>query len=144
MISQCADPIFQPLRAWTDRIHDYNASRDKPTTSGDATSPVPLAAQEWSNQSSAEVLDNQFRGACESELRANVVRLRLYLEDSRTVGVLVQHVQERIMDEYEVFREVAGGMYARALREVLLSHVELRKVLMEVCGEGTGVGGSEK
>jgi conserved oligomeric Golgi complex subunit 3 len=78
----------------------------------------------------------QFRKACESELRAKVIRLRLYLEDGRTVGVLVQHVQESIMDEYDVFREVAGGMYAGELREKLMSRLELRKVLLEVCSDG--------
>jgi conserved oligomeric Golgi complex subunit 3 len=86
----------------------------------------------------------EFRNACERELRAKAVRLRLYLEDSRTVGVLVQHVQERIMEEYDIFREVVGGMYAGVLREVVFSRVELRKVLLEVCGEGDGVGGSER
>jgi hypothetical protein len=105
---------------------------------------VPLAAQEWSNQSAAEALDKQFRNTCESELRANVVRLRLYLEDSRTVGVLVQHVQERIMEEYEVFREVVGGMYAGVLREVVLSRVGLRTVLLDICGEEDAIGRSER
>ena len=100
--------------------------------------PTPLAAQEWSNQSAAEALDTQFRIACESVLRMNVVRLRLYLEDNRTVGVLVQHVQEKIMEEYEVFRDIVGGMYAGALREVVLSRIGLKKILLEVCGEEAG------
>lgn len=105
--------------------------------------PTPLAAQEWSNQSAAEALDTHFRSACESVLRANVVRLRLYLEDNRTVGVLVQHVQEKIMGEYEVFRDMVGGMYAGALREVVLSRIGLKRVLLEICGEGDGARGDE-
>lgn len=144
VISQCADPICQPLRAWTDRIYEYQSFRNKPATLGDTPSPVPLAAQEWSNQSAAEAIDIQFRTACENELRAKVVQLRLYLEDNRTVGVLVQHVQERIMEEYEVFRELVGGMYAGMLREVVLSRVGLRKLLLEVCGERDGASESAR
>ena len=48
------------------------------------------------------------------------------------------------MGEYDMFREVIGGMYAGVLREVVLSRVGLRTLLLEVCGEGEDVGGSEK
>jgi hypothetical protein len=96
---------------------------------------LPLVAQEWSQQPAAEELDQKFREACEGELQANVARLRLYLEDNRTVGVLVDHVQDRLMDEYAAFRDLVSNMYAGALREVVLTPSALRAVLVRVCGE---------
>jgi hypothetical protein len=74
-------------------------------------------------------------------MRSSVARLRLYLEDDRTVRVLVEHIQDRIMDAYAAYREVVWGMYAGALREKegILSPVGLREVLRDVCREVKGV-----
>lgn len=81
-------------------------------------------------------LDAEFRRACETDLRAAVVRLRLYLEDDRTVRVLVEHVQDRAMEAYARFREVVGRVYPPgpgALRESVMGVGELRVLLGEVC-----------
>lgn len=43
-----------------------------------------------------------------------MARLRLYLEDDRTVGILVGHVMDRIVDEYAALREVVWNMYMGA------------------------------
>jgi hypothetical protein len=65
----------------------------------------------------------------------------LYLEDDRTVGVLVGHVMDRIVDEYAAFREVVWNMYMGALRDVLFNTPTLRENLRAVCeGEVRRVG----
>jgi conserved oligomeric Golgi complex subunit 3 len=57
------------------------------------------------------------------------------LEDDRTVGVLVGHVMDRIVDEYAGFREVVWNMYMGGLRDVLFSTPTLRENLKRICEE---------
>ncbi|KAL1752519.1 Sec34-like family-domain-containing protein [Schizophyllum commune] len=125
VIALCADPVCDPLRRWVDRVYEFNAAR-KAQAQPDAPA---LAAQEWATQPAAEAIDAAFRAACERDLRSASARLRLYLEDDRTVRVLVDHVQARVLEEYGVFREVVWGMYAGAMREGVLSATSLREML---------------
>lgn len=72
-------------------------------------------------------------------------RLKLYLEDDRTVRVLLAHVQDRIMDEYAIFRDVVRRVYGNGNSDVvdageagqlnLLAPVAARRLLREACGE---------
>ncbi|KII92962.1 hypothetical protein PLICRDRAFT_37778 [Plicaturopsis crispa FD-325 SS-3] len=133
VISQCSDSITTPLRTWVDRIQSQNTIRTAPPPPGQQ--PLPLTAQPWAQQSSAEELDNVFRLACERDLRSNVARLRLYLEDGRTVGVLMLHIQDRIADEYAAFRDVVSNMYTGALKSVVLSPGPLREMLARICDD---------
>ena len=89
----------------------------------------------------AEKLHNDFRLACERDLRADVTRLRLYLEDDRTVGVLVGHVMDRIVDDYASFRETVWTVYTDALRGVLFSTSTVKEMLQRIC-EDDDVGSS--
>ena len=47
---------------------------------------------------------------CERDLRSDVNRLRLYLEDQRTVHILLDHVQDRIVDVYADYRDLVTLM----------------------------------
>jgi hypothetical protein len=96
------------------------------------------AMQDWASQSAAESLNRNFEEACRDGLRSNISQIRLYLEDERTVIVLLTHVLERITDEYTAFREVAGSMYAGALRGTLASTVQLGERLRDSCGLRVG------
>lgn len=96
------------------------------------------AMQDWASQSAAESLNRNFEEACGDDLRSNISQIRLYLEDERTVNVLLTHVLERITDEYTAFREVAGSMYAGALRGKLASTVRLGERLRDACGLTVG------
>jgi len=132
VMSCCSESVCRPIRAWVDHIHEHNASR---LTAPSSDQLPQLAALEWAQQPAAEALDSAFRSACQSELRANITRLRLYLEDGRTVGVLVEHVKDRVADEYAAFREIIWNMYAGALREGVLDERALREMLRGVCDE---------
>ncbi|KAF8139471.1 Sec34-domain-containing protein [Mycena galopus ATCC 62051] len=108
VISSCATPICTPLRQWIDQIDAHNTRRAREQDAEIA----PLTAQPAFQQPAAEELERAFRAACERDLRGQSARLKLYLEDDRTVGVLLQHIQDRIVDEYALFRDVVWNMYA--------------------------------
>jgi hypothetical protein len=111
VISECVNPICGPLRPWTNSVQDQRGT-SKPTASPSA--------------SIAEELDKKFHLACEQDLRVSVARLRLYLEDDRTVSVLVSHIQDKIMEEYGAFR-------AASKPDFVLAKSKLKETLKAVC-----------
>ncbi|KAJ6500169.1 Sec34-like family-domain-containing protein [Mycena vitilis] len=133
VISECAVPICTPLRTWITQIDAHNARRARGEQDVEI---APLTAQAAFQQPAAEELERAFRAACERDLRGQAARLRLYLEDDRTVGVLLQHIQDRIVDEYSLFRDAVWNMYAGGMRAGVFSSTGLREFLKTVCGEG--------
>lgn len=92
------------------------------------------SSQNWVSE--LDGLNLQFRETCERDLRSDVNRLRLYLEDQRTVHVLLDHIQERIIEVYAGYRDLVmmlGG--PRNSGQDVLSVTLLRELLREVCGE---------
>ncbi|KAH9953774.1 hypothetical protein BGW80DRAFT_1259162 [Lactifluus volemus] len=87
VISVASEPLRTPLRTFTGR---------------------PTSAAE------AAVLDEAFRNACASDLRASIARVFLYVPDVRTAGVLVQHALDRVEDAYSAFSLAARQVGARA------------------------------
>jgi hypothetical protein len=90
---------------------------------------------EWAQEPASTALHNSFLHACHTEFRANVIRLRLYLEDGRTVGVLVEHIKDRLVDEYASFKETVWDMYAGSMRTLVLEDMTLREMLKDICDE---------
>ena len=95
-----------------------------------------FTSQAWVQLSVAQELDESFRLACERDLRASVARLKLYLEDDKTVSVLLAHIQDRIVDEYGAFRDVTGTLYADGPKPTLLTEAELKEFLKVICESG--------
>lgn len=113
----------------------FNTSRAG-TSPTSPSEPVPLLTeQDWARQSAAEELHVKFVEACERDLRAAVTKLRLYLEDNRTVSVLLTHVREAVVDGYMGYRVVGWNMYAGALRGVVDSEDGLKERLGAICDE---------
>jgi conserved oligomeric Golgi complex subunit 3 len=94
-----------------------------------------LAGQDWATKEAAEKLDAEFRAGCERDLRSAAARFELYLEDPRTVSVLLGHARERVTDEYVTFAEVAADLHP-SLTEKLLGTQELGSLLRRVCELG--------
>lgn len=69
---------------------------------------------------------------CHRDLRASVARMRLYLEDDRTVLVLLSHVQEKIVDEYVDFRQAVSER-SKGSEGSLMSIQELKNFLKTIC-----------
>jgi len=84
-------------------------------------------------QSEILSLDNGFRTGCQRDLQGAVLKLRLYLEDERTVDVLVGHVRSRLEDQYSSFRTVVGGK-GMSGHNSLMSSTELQSFMTELCG----------
>jgi hypothetical protein len=83
------------------------------------------------------VLDETFRAACASDLRASLARVRLYVPDACTAVVLVQHAVNRIGDAYGALRLAARQVGARvaAGENGLMDDEVLKRLLKDVCGE---------
>jgi len=92
--------------------------------------------QEWPQPSAAADLDIGFRRTCETDLRAAIGRLKLYLEEERTVRVLAEHIVERLMDAYVGFAEVVRRLYSGTSGDgglKVMSVGEARVFLDEIC-----------
>ena len=77
-------------------------------------------------------LDETFKMGCHRDLRASVARMRLYLEDDRTVLVLLSHVQEKIIDEYVDFKHAVSER-SKGNEASLMSTQELKDFLRSIC-----------
>lgn len=117
VISTLSEPLCAPLRAFTGR---------------------PASAAE------AAVLDEAFRSACARDLRAGIARVRLYVPDARTAGVLVQHALDRVEDAYSAFSLAARQVGARAGKgqDCLMDDALLKLLLQEVRGDEADGAGS--
>ncbi|KAF9241866.1 Sec34-like family-domain-containing protein [Melanogaster broomeanus] len=135
LISLCTQAPCDPLREWVDRVRAFNSSRAVPPLTNQAGSVPLLTEQNWACQSAAEDLHAKFVESCERDLRAAVTKLRLYLEDNRTVSVLVTHVKEAVVDGYMGYRDVVWNMYAGALKGVVFSEERLKERLSYICDE---------
>ena len=104
-------------------------TRKNPSTAENASSTPAI--------SETDSVNLQFREACERSLRSDVNRLRLYLEDQRTVYVLLDHVQERIMEVYADYRDLVMTIEKKPSEsgQGVLSDTSLKELLGEVCGE---------
>lgn len=80
-----------------------------------------------------------FQEACHRDLHVHVARLRLYLEDDRTVSVLLRHVQDRIVDEYTEFKMTVLQEVGTGLWSELGSEETVRLLLQDVCDSGANV-----
>ncbi|KAG1812095.1 Sec34-like family-domain-containing protein [Suillus subaureus] len=130
VISFCAKLPCEPLQEWVDRVRAFNDARVAFLPGSQA--PL-LTEQEWAKQAIAENLHQVFVEACERDLRSFVTKLRLYLEDDRTVSVLVTHIEEAIIDDYLKFQNVVWNMYAGAMKTVVFSQDCLRDYLKSIC-----------
>ncbi|KAL4078302.1 Sec34-like family-domain-containing protein [Scleroderma yunnanense] len=131
VISLCSKPLCEPLREWVDRVHAFNASR---SVSLHPNQPSPLLTEQpWARQPIAEELHRKFVEACERDLRIFVTKLKLYLEDSRTVAVLLTHVKDAVVDGYMVFHDTVWSMYAGMLKGVVFSEESLKERVGMIC-----------
>ncbi|KAH0828023.1 Sec34-like family-domain-containing protein [Lanmaoa asiatica] len=135
LISLCAKGPCESLREWVDRVRAFSAFRTVASPTNPPGSVPLLTEQDWARQSAAEELHAKFVESCERDLRSAVTKLRLYLEDNRTVSVLLTHVKEAVVDGYMGYREVVWNMYAGDLKGVVYSEESLKERLSVICDE---------
>ena len=90
------------------------------TFPGTATAPAIQYTEEQALTANAT-----FKETCEREVRAWSSRVKIYLEDERTAGVLWTAVQNRIVGEYALFRGLLGGRYGGEVLRSAYSEGEL-------------------
>lgn len=96
---------------------------------------APMNANQQTTSEHIVSLDENFKVGCHRDLRASVARMRLYLEDDKTVLVLLSHVQEKIIDEYVDFRQAVGER-SKGSEAGLMSIQELKDFLKTICEDG--------
>ena len=112
VIFGCANLVCAGMRHWMDTI-SANTNQQTPSAN-------------------IESVDETFKMGCHRDLRASVARMRLYLEDDRTVLVLLSHVQEKIVDEYVEFKQVVSER-SKGNEISLMSVQELKDFLKGIC-----------
>jgi hypothetical protein len=153
VITACSYPICDPLDMWVNQVDTTSGpiTRAGLPTSADASS---SSTQDLSRSnatttnldailSSASHAQTQFFEALQRDLRPSVSKVRLYLDDARTVKVLLGHVVSRIEVMYERFggamfsvkKDMVGSVEDEQVE--ILSSLGLREVLREVCGDGS-------
>lgn len=93
---------------------------------------APTNANQQTPLANITNLDETFKMGCHRDLRASVARMRLYLEDDKTVLVLLSHVQEKIVDEYVDFRQAVSER-SKGSEGSLMSVQELKGFLKNIC-----------
>ena len=99
-----------------------------------------VTKQPWATVDAARALQETFLSSCGGELKSNVVRMSLFLENERTVAVLAGHVKDRVVDEYRAFRSVAGGLFEGTL--ALVDDDRLGQILSSLTETETEPSGS--
>lgn len=109
VIFGCANLVCAGMRHWVD------------TAPANASQQTPIAS-----------MDEAFKMGCHRDLRTSVAKMRLYLEDDKTVLVLLSHVQEKIIDEYVDFKHAVGER-SKGSEASLMSAQELKDFLKTIC-----------
>ncbi|TDL25953.1 Sec34-domain-containing protein [Rickenella mellea] len=111
VISDCAETATQVLRNLAHTVGQARSRENLPS------------------RDAVVEADKAFRLSLQQELPRAAIRLRLYLEDSGTIAVLLTHIQDRIVEDYSAFSEAIRSAYELDLVVTLLSINDLRTIL---------------
>jgi hypothetical protein len=145
VIAACAEPICVPLEEWSTTVDDATSltkSSAPPSTAAPSTANTARPPDLQALRAAAPAVHLRFREAVQRDLRGHVARVQLYLEDGRTVKILLEHVMERIANAYErwgeaVARLAVGAASWQAELDVL-SPARLKAMLRDVSGDVDG------
>ncbi|THV06633.1 hypothetical protein K435DRAFT_743062 [Dendrothele bispora CBS 962.96] len=156
VISTMSEDLSESLVIWVQRMRALEkfgpialtSLRLNPSTDSNPDSVPGPAIPDYADPKNLREMDDLFRERCEKELSARVRKAWLYLDErARTVGtVLVQHVQDRLVEDYGMFREMVWKSEAlkagedkaseiAELRERVMDERTLRRFLEGICGE---------
>ena len=65
----------------------------------------------------ASEANQEFKTICEREVRQWAARVRLFLDDERTVAALCAPLERQIVEDYALFRGLLAGRYGADLLE---------------------------
>ena len=142
VITYCAGHMTALIRLWIQRVHDHRQSA-KPlgaSSVAGAPTPEPLSSLSWASPAAVNTLWVKLNTSAATELRSAVHKLRLYLEDERTVSVLLGHVQDRVVDDWAEWRALGREVYPIGSEvEVEVGTEDLvRAIVRNACDEHSG------
>jgi len=115
LIAQCADAATAPLRKVQSPPFSAPSNALTPQSQGQITG----VAEAY----------NEFVSICVKEVEAWIARLRLYLEDEKTVSVLLPPMQSTIVDEYATFQDFVRQLEDQEGLPVMMSGPDLWSML---------------
>lgn len=91
---------------------------------------------------SAPQIHSHFLEALQRDLPSAATKVKCYLEDQRTVKILLEHVVGRVEATYERFGDVIfsakkAGAGSNIEEVEMLSSSKLREILRDACGDAT-------
>jgi hypothetical protein len=149
VIAASAELICAPLEERSTTVNDAMSLTKSsapaavpPSTAAPPTASAAPPPDLQALRAAAPTVHLRFREAVQRDLRGHVARVQLYLEDGRTVKILLEHVMERVAGAYErwgeaVARLAVGGSGWQVEVDVL-SPARLKEVLRDVAGDVEG------
>ena len=133
LISRCADAASQPVQTFIKRCAAFRASKEMAASESSSASSPP--EQEFASPANVLQVDTDFRESCDKAITAWLARLHIYLEDDKTISILVAPLKVKVMQLYGSFRDLIGTEYAHEVADGMLSQVDLGGFLDRICTE---------
>lgn len=154
MITACSYPIYEPLEIWVNQVNAAHVPITKPNMQTSVASSTYDASRNKVNSStrlpkldgilsSAPHAQTRFFESLQRDLRSSITKVKLYLDDARTVKVLLEHVVGMIEVMYERFGDAMfsvkqAGVGSEEKEQVeVISSSGLREILREVCKDSS-------
>ncbi|KAI0731611.1 Sec34-like family-domain-containing protein [Fomitopsis betulina] len=141
LIKHSAGPVTVLIRLWTDVHRNRKATRPLGASSiAGARAAEPRWGQPRLSPEGVNDLWARLKVVSATELRKSVHKLRLYLEDERTVSVLLGHIQERIVDDWAEWRRAVREIYpiGSAVQVDVGTEDLVRAMVRSACDEHSG------
>ncbi|KAI0769415.1 Sec34-domain-containing protein [Trametes elegans] len=138
VIKTAADGVSGSTRNWAERVRMFYALDNDPVgPDGEPALPRLDLAQKksWAGADAARFLVDTIPYSLEFDVHNAAVQLRLYIEDERTVEVLLKHIQERVVDDWMYWRGIVWNMYNGAVREEVPTEEMVREMVANGCRE---------
>ncbi|KAG8822151.1 Golgi transport complex subunit 3 [Serendipita sp. 401] len=127
LISDCVKNATRPVRVFVERSSAYLDA----LATGPLNEKNDLLSQEFAAPKQALETNNEFKQACKEEVQRWGSRVRLFLEDERTVAALFTPLQHQIIEEYAIFRGLLAGRYGPELLEEAYTETALLNTLRQ-------------
>lgn len=113
VIIYCSSFMTVFTRVWVERVRGHRNAAKPLGASSVAGAPAtePLSSLSWASPQAVNKLWAGLNTLSATDLRKSIHKLRLYLEDERTVNVLLGHIQDRIVDDWAEWRALVREIY---------------------------------
>ncbi|CDO75690.1 hypothetical protein BN946_scf184585.g3 [Trametes cinnabarina] len=138
VIQTAADNVSGSTRSWAERVRMmYALDNDPLGPNGEPEIPRldPALTTSWAGENAAIGIINGIPWGLERDTNRAATQLRLYIEDERTIEVLLKHIQERIVDDWMYFREITCNMHNGATRDKTPTEEMIREMVVKACQE---------